>query len=558
MVRCDMCGMEVPVGPNGTCFLGHRLPEAVAASAVAAATPPAPQVTAEPLPQPAPATVDVAAPMPIAVAEPTMAEPAIAADTLSYPTSISPDLIAAAIAEVEKPRQPESMPVTEAPAMTPPRPLGSPPPAEGASSLPAPRPLGSPAPAVPAVAQEQNVPAAPAAFTPPRPLGAAPLMQATEPPVPPPAVVAPVPVVTPPAVFPVNAVPSGDFGVAASSASFSTPSLPTSGNVALAEASPVANPAAPPVADMFVVNSPAAPKSKLIVLIAAGVALIVAAVGLKTFAFKSQSQPAGAEPGPVQRQAQTLVRAFTVGESHRYEVHATMATTLTGDGGSMDSEAVFDAQLTESILNRTQDGTTTARYSLDRMKITVDGQTMAAPHSPGAGVVVTVDKNGRVIGVKQDSGGGIPMQADLSFHEMFAPVLPPGVRPGDRWTRVDQMNVPGLPEPVKATSRFHLKSVKDGKGTLESSTEVPVNVTIPVAEVSELFGQASGGEVTMRGRFLGTGSQIVDLASGRSLSASGDMAVTLAFFRGDTQMARMTMKIAMTVREAGGVSSTAA
>ncbi|HEX9696946.1 MAG TPA: hypothetical protein VGB64_11620 [Actinomycetota bacterium] len=509
MVRCDMCGMEVPAGPNGKCFLGHALPGGIAVTPVATVPAPAP------LPQPVPAAV-VSAPMgePVAPQPDTVFAPA--AQASAFPTSISPDLIAAAVAEAEGPA---AQPPAATSGFTAPRPLG-----DAQTGFTPPQPLGAPATSIPSMPSTQ-----------PAPLSSVPMPVA-----PPPMVASPTPLAMPAAAA----------------------QLPTThGTAALAVDPAVAVAVTPPApaGDLFIVSSGSekrAPNKTLLLV------LVFAMLGGAAFAAKSflagggdaATGAAGNAPAHV-REAGSLTRAFVADETNRYLVTADITTSFREGTESKTFAATMNMTFSERVVGRAEDGSTKIRYTFDSATVNAEGRQVAVPIPPGTGVEVLVGPDGKVRSAEQIGGGELPMD-DNSFHGMLAPVLPPGVKPGDRWTRVDNLSLPTVGD-MKVTSVFHYAKDEGPNAVVDSSSEVPFSLSMGAEQLGELAG-GSAGPVEMRGRLLAKGRQTVEKATGRTVAAEMDMTMTFAIFESGAEAGRMAMKMKMKLGPAPGVSAKAA
>lgn len=552
MVRCEMCGMQVPAGPNGKCFLGHVLPDGVAASA-----PPTVAVPPAPVPSAPPSASDgaVSVPPSAVASSPAAADlsppPVAGPDGAPFRSSVSSDLIAEVVAEVQSDPIAASPPAdpVDLPAFTAPKPLGEP---SSAMPFTAPRPLGSPAPAMPTT----TAPPAPAPLSaPPAPLAAPPAAPLNGPPAPAPHAASPLngapiqpgePLSTPASQ---PAVPSP----AAPSAFASNPAAGlTQGTAALAVEPGLLH--APSHGDMFVVSGGSGAQrrapNKMLLLV-----LVVALLGGAAFAGKSlfltgEAGNDGVGGGVAQAaaaEAGSLTRAFVAEESHRYRMTATIQTMM-GKGSESESfDADIEMLFTETVASNAEDGSTTLRYVFDSAVMRAGGQEVDVPFRPGMGMEVTVGPNGKVSEVQPIGGGDLPV--DSSFYEMLAPVMPPGAKPGSRWSRVDSPSLPNVGQ-IEVKTSFHYVKDEGANAIIDSASEAPISLTMN-ADQLEGAAAALGGTFEMRGRLLSNGRQVVEKATGRTLSADADMAMTFAFLQNGEEAGRMAMKVKFSIGPAG-------
>lgn len=472
MIRCDMCGMDVPAGAPGRCFLGHLLP-----GASAVVTPPSPAPVAEPL-----GHQQYVMP----VIQPPAAEPApTVSDSLPSAPLVSP---AALVAPV--PLAPPVAPTAPAPAM----PMGL-------------RPLGG--------APQAQVPSAP----PVAPdvdlsLEAGPRM----------------PSVAPTQTF-----------------------APVQGTAALDPAL-YAEPAPAPQ-EIFVVSSSGGERKRvskpIVFALVALVAGVAAFGGYKLLGggAEAANPPLARLPRPAVKAQGGLHRAFVVNESSQYTLSLRMRTTLTGDGEGQTVNGSGEIGFTERILSANPDGSTTLRYTFDRVSFKVDGG-QSSGIAPGKSLTVVIAPNGSVKSVQGDTGG-----MDASFFEFLAPTLPKNPAVGARWKRKDTRSL-NVGKPIVVSSNFELVKLDANSAVVRSESEAPFAFEGTARELG-IPDLPPNATVEMRGRILGGGERTLDRATGRTTSADGSGSVTMAMFVDGKQISRLAVSVEMTLR-AGGQTSPAA
>lgn len=480
MIRCDMCGMDVPAGAPGRCFLGHLLP-----GASAVVSPPSPAPAAEPL-----GHQQYVMP----VIQPPAAEPA--------PT-VSDSL--------------------------PPAPLVAPAP------LVSPAPLVAPVSPAPLVAPAASAPAMPMGL---RPLGGAPQAQAPS---------------APPAA------PEADLSLEAGprmpSVAPTQTFAPVQGTAALDPALYAEPAPAPAPQEIFVVSSGGGERrrvSKPIVF-----ALVALVAGVAAFGgYKLLGGSAEAANPRLARLPRTAVnaqgglhRAFVVNQSSQYTLSLRMRTTLTGEGGGQTVNGSGEVGFTERILSANADGSTTLRYTFDRVSFKVDGG-QSSGIAPGKSLTVVIAPDGSVKSVQGDTGG-----MDASFFEFLAPTLPKNPTVGARWKRKDTRSL-SVGKPIVVSSNFELVKLDATSAVVRSESEVPFTFAGTARELG-IPDLPPNATVEMRGRILGGGEQTLDRATGRTTSADGSGSVTMAIFVDGKQISRLAVSVEMTLR-AGGQTSPAA
>jgi len=189
------------------------------------------------------------------------------------------------------------------------------------------------------------------------------------------------------------------------------------------------------------------------------------------------------------------------GSTFTYGIHVVSSTTtaLPGRAPSQPPSVPADITARQRVLDAA-DGTT--RVEVDLSREGIGSRTF----------VMRFDRAAQLTAV--ESVEGIPAEAlgSLGLSEIFpsAAGAPPDrpLRPGDRWTIDDQVQLAGMPAPARLTGTGHLVKlgVVDGSktATVESQTQLPVTATSETAE----------GVQTLTGSQTTTISVVYDLASG--------------------------------------------
>jgi hypothetical protein len=189
------------------------------------------------------------------------------------------------------------------------------------------------------------------------------------------------------------------------------------------------------------------------------------------------------------------------GAQFTYAIHVVSSTTTALPGRTVSQPPAVPADITahQRVLDAA-DGTTRVEVVLSR---------------EGIGTrtfVMRFDRAAQLTAV--ESVEGIPAEAlgSLGLSEIFpsAAGAPPDqpLRPGDRWTIDDQVQLPGMAAPARLTGTGHLVQlgVVDGTktATVESQTELPLTATSETSEGAQTLTGSQSTSITV----------VYDLASG--------------------------------------------
>jgi hypothetical protein len=197
----------------------------------------------------------------------------------------------------------------------------------------------------------------------------------------------------------------------------------------------------------------------------------------------------------------------SAGATYTYTVHIESTSTSTFPGRNATPRDVADLQVRQRVLDTNGD-TIRVEVTLDR--VGVGERTF----------VMRFDRAAQLTAV--ESVEGIPAEAlgDLGLAEIFpaAAGAPPvrKLRPGDRWTIDDHVQLPGMASPASLTGEGRLVElgVVDGHdtATVESSTSLPVSSTVTNANSVQMLTGVDTTSITV----------VYDLADGSVLHSTSD------------------------------------
>jgi hypothetical protein len=258
-------------------------------------------------------------------------------------------------------------------------------------------------------------------------------------------------------------------------------------------------------------------------------AVVAAAIGFVNFG-----------PGSGRADAAVYRRLFTPKEKHSYQFRMGMrGTTEVPGAGTVPMNMAMSMRVTERTLSVDEGGTAVVLATLDKLRATIDGKTVAVP---GDALTVTsrVSTDGTILNVRGLEGFGLPdagLASDMLGPQWMGPLLPPGaIAPGDTWTVTERSPTPFGGKTVEVTANNRLLSLREVGGV---ETAVIKSAVIIPLDLPPDAGFSLEGSMTM------DLVQTVERATSRPISVTGDgrmvMTMSVDGVPGGNQRATMTV-----------------
>lgn len=318
--------------------------------------------------------------------------------------------------------------------------------------------------------------------------------------------------------------------------------VPVDGAAPAEEAAPAES--APPVPSTTLFGSaPPEPPSRSRRFVAGLVALVLVVAGAGGYLVFG--------PGSGSAEAAHYRRVFRAEETHRYVLQVTFDGSVSAAGRSEAVSMGMDMAATEEVLDVTDDGVATVRYTIDGLNVTANGAVMPLPFDEGLSITARIAPDGQVLEMSGLTGlslsGNMGPAGDLFGPASMGPLLPDhAVAPGDTWSASDSYEVPGFEQPLRVDARNKLLRLETINGeraaVIRSDVTIPFDIDLNVGEMLEAMADQLGGidpadagmplgaVIHFRGGIEATMFQTVVADTGRPISVSGDgtMDVTMS------------------------------
>jgi hypothetical protein len=256
-------------------------------------------------------------------------------------------------------------------------------------------------------------------------------------------------------------------------------------------------------------------------LLAGAVALAVALVaGAGIFLVTQGGGSAEARP---------LALRFVAGDSRTYDIHMTMAGSMSGDlVGELPVDMEMSEVVTWEVTSVDDEGLATVEVKVSEVSGSVSGMEIPAEAAQMPPTEMVIAPDGRIVSLGGISLGGLGDMPAAGFPGMgqLTPILPDEgtvVAPGDTWTKEFTQDIPfgDGAITVATTSRYDRNEDVNGReaAVIVSEMTIPIDFSFDLDDLAEL---GAG--------FGATGPAGLDALSGASMSYEGGVTVTQTSF----------------------------